>query len=89
MIVPGRLILVLGNVLGNFDPIQGINVRIRSWTSVWRSNGRTLSPFILEADLFQFRNLEYCGHVEAILVVSHTDDLLVLLISLGLAFLKV
>ena len=49
----------------------------------------TPSPFILEADLFQFRTLEYCGHVEAILVVSHTDDLLVVLISLGLAFLKV
>jgi len=53
------------------------------------ATGRTPSPFILEADLFQFRTLEYCGHVEAILVVSHTDDLLVVLISLGLAFLKV
>ena len=50
---------------------------------------RTPSPFIHEADLCQFINLEYCGRMEAILVVSHTDDLLVLLISLGLAFLKV
>ena len=45
VIIPGRLFSVLGNVLGIFDHIQGINVRIRSWTSVWRSNGRTPSPF--------------------------------------------
>ena len=49
VIVAVRSTSVLGIVVGKKCPIKDLNVRIRSWTSVWRSNGRTPSPFLVRS----------------------------------------